>query len=219
MKISRKWLQGLVCAGVCLPMAGQVPAVTLPGKPISPQVTFSQTRAEKAFHKEDFDSAHWHYLKVLAPAGDKYAQYMLGYLNEHGLGVPRNKARAMAWYGLAAERGGAPLEATYERLAGQLSTDDRERAVEIYSELNERYGDRSLFTKEIKLVQRNLRRRTGTRTGASNGPLFILRPDGRFESGEKYYNNLEARIEFMTEQLSGTVTLRELKLIEDEDEE
>ena len=36
-----------------------------------------------------------------------HAQFKLGFLNEHGLGVPRNRTEAMKWYRLAADQGGA----------------------------------------------------------------------------------------------------------------
>lgn len=198
---------------------GPAVATTLPGEPVSLQVQASQKRAEKAFAKGDYERAHWHYRTVLAPAGDKYAHYMLGYLHEHGLGVPRDPARALAWYRLAAERDYELLVTAYEGLAANIRADDRKRAGRVFGSLRERYGDRTLLTRAIKRNERNLRRRTGTRTGGYAGPLYIVQPlkMGMIEPGERYYDALERRIELQyqsLERLGGDVQLGELELID-----
>lgn len=207
---------GVLLAIVLLVAAGPATATTLPGEPVSLQVRYAQERAERAFEKGDYDRAHWHYQTVLAPAGDKYAHYMLGYLHEQGLGVPRDPARALAWYRLAAERDYELLVRAYETLAADIGPDQRERAEDVFEELRERYGDRTLLTRAIQRNERNLRRRTGTNTGGYTGPLFIIEPlkMGRVSSGESYYEALEARIEMQTELLGGSVELGELELID-----
>jgi TPR repeat protein len=52
-----------------------------------------QAKAEELFEREDYRRAHIIYLKDLAPIGDKYAQYMLGFMTASGLGVEQDAVR------------------------------------------------------------------------------------------------------------------------------
>ncbi len=205
----------VVAGFMLLLVADAAAATTLPGEIPSIQVFSSQKRAEKAFDAGHYERAHWHYLKVLAPAGDKYAHYMLGHMNEHGLGVPRDPARALAWYALSAERKSDLLSANYRRLLGELDASQHAQALAIHEGLLERYGDRTLLAQAIKRDEFSLRMKTGTRTGADVAPMRILLPSGRTVEGNRYYDHIEERIEFRTQLLGGTVTLRELELIDE----
>ncbi len=122
-------------------MAQPMPVTTLPGEPVTRSVRNLQRKADKAFERGQYERAHRVYLKKLAPKGDKHAHYMIGHLNEHGLGVPQDRARALAWYALAAERGAVGAKAVAERLMGELSDDERERADVIVAELMGRYSE------------------------------------------------------------------------------
>ena len=144
---------------------------------------------------------------------------MLGHLNENGLGVPRDPARALAWYALAAERGSEGARASAEQLTAALSASEQERADELFAELLERYGDRRLLVKAILRDERELRRRTGSRVGSSNKPMLVIAPDGRTVSGDQYYDALRARIEFRRQWLGGTVTIGEFELIDTPEDE
>jgi hypothetical protein len=214
----RGWRRSLSIAGLgflLISGSGIAPAITLPGEPVSIQAQSSQVRAEKAFEAGNYDRAHWHYLKVLAPAGDKYAHYMLGHLSEHGLGVPRDRSRALAWYRLAAERDYEILEGAYERLAQELTPGEQARAESIYESISERYGDRTLLTRALKRNEANLRRMTGTRTGFQNRMYVVLPLEmGRTVNGETYYGELKNRIEMQTELLRGNVELGDMELID-----
>lgn len=61
-------------------------------------------RADKAYLRGDYDKAVTD-IEFLANGGEARAQYDLGLLYDQGKGVPQNDARAMYWYGLAAEQG------------------------------------------------------------------------------------------------------------------
>jgi S1-C subfamily serine protease len=65
--------------------------------------------AEAAFARGDFSTAHWQY-RPLAEAGDPYAQSMLGYFYQFGLGVPKDLDGAYLWYGRAADQGYEPAQ-------------------------------------------------------------------------------------------------------------
>jgi TPR repeat protein len=216
-----------LCSAVCLAgapwiasdaVADDLPFTTLPGEATSPWTRISQREADEAFESGDFERAHRIYRKKLAPKGDKYAHYMLGHLNENGLGVPRDLPRALAWYALAAERGSDGARASAERLTTSLGAEEQERADGIFAELLERYGDRPLLVKAILRDERELRRRTGSRLGTGIKPMQIIAPDGRTVSGDLYYDALKARIEFRRQWLGGTVTLGEFELIDTPEE-
>lgn len=192
---------------------------TLPGEAPSALVLAAQERADKAFAAGDYDRARWQYEKVLVPAGDKYAQYMLGFLHLHGLGVDADRARAFAWYRLAAERRYEPLVAARDELAAALTDAERARADALFAEIEPRYGDRELLTRAIRRDQRLLRERTGSRTGGYMGPLTIYLPNGMTLDGDEWYRMIERRIEFRLELLGGRVEFGELELIDEPVEE
>jgi TPR repeat protein len=199
-------------------VADELPFTTLPGEPTSPWTRIYQREADEAFEQGDFQRAHRLFLKKLAPKGDKHAHYMLGHLNHHGLGVPQDAARALAWYALAAERGSSGARSVAEQLSAELPDAEQQRADAIFAELLARYGDRRLMVKAMQRDERELRRRTGSRLGSGIKPMLVIAPDGRTISGDQYYQALKARIELRRQWLGGTVTLGEFEIIEPEDE-
>jgi TPR repeat protein len=61
-------------------------------------------RADKAYLRGDYDKAVVD-IQFLAHGGEARAQYDLGLMYDKGQGVPQSDAKAMQWYGLAAEQG------------------------------------------------------------------------------------------------------------------
>ena len=61
-------------------------------------------RADKAYLKGDYEKAVTD-IEFLANGGEARAQFDLGLMYDQGKGVPQNDARAMYWYGLAADQG------------------------------------------------------------------------------------------------------------------
>jgi hypothetical protein len=59
-----------------------------------------QAKADNLYRKGHWERAHFIYVNELAAKGDKYSQYMAGYMCMHGKGVERDKIRASAWYRL-----------------------------------------------------------------------------------------------------------------------
>lgn len=55
-------------------------------------------KADVAFNAGDYKSAFWYYRKELAPIGDKYAQYMVGYMTQNGLGTDPEDVTAATWF-------------------------------------------------------------------------------------------------------------------------
>ena len=75
-----------------------------PAGPIDSKTLRTQSKAEKLYERGDFKRALFIYEKELAKTGDKYAQYMTGYMYLMGHGAPSDPVLASAWYRLAAER-------------------------------------------------------------------------------------------------------------------
>ncbi|MEE4175200.1 MAG: hypothetical protein V2I57_13190 [Xanthomonadales bacterium] len=212
-------LCGLLCLTVGAPLvaadasADELPLTTLPGEPANQFTRIHQRGADRAFEKGNYQRAYRLYLKKLAPKGDKHAQYMIGHLHHHGLGVRRDLPRALAWYALAAERGSAGARMAAEQLTRELDEEERLRADEIVAELMERYGDRTLLVRAIQRDERELRRRTGSYVGNNTKPMNILTGNGTV-TGDQYYGYIEDRIRFRLQLLGGTVTLGEFELID-----
>jgi len=223
---ARAWLLfGALCLVGASPLvpgegfADPLPVTTLPGERPSNFTRMYQREADEAFQEGDFERAHDLYLKKLARKGDKYAHYMLGHLNEKGLGVPKDPSRALAWYVLAAERGAGAVKEIAQRLESKLTDSERHRADTLMVELEARYGDRRLLARALRRDERELRNRTGSRLGAGTSPMLVVAPDGTTISGDQYYQILEDRIAYRRELLDGTVSLGEFELLDAPEDE
>ena len=97
--LPRRLRRGVLRAGLAL---GLSLTLTAPG--------WSQTDdGYAAYERGDYAAAHriW---KPLAERGDALAQYNLGLLYDHGLGVERGLSQAVTWYVRAAENGDADAQ-------------------------------------------------------------------------------------------------------------
>lgn len=124
-----------------------------PAAPIDHRTQRVQQQVEELYDNGDYRRALLIYEKDLAPDGDKYAQYMVGYMTLTGRGVDGDPAEALAWYRLAAERGGNPYVRARDALAAQLSDEQRRRAAERYAALSRELGDRRLL---MRLLRKDL---------------------------------------------------------------
>ena len=197
-----------------------------PGQLPGTRVLKAQSKAEQAYNAGNYKDAFWYYRKELAPIGDKYAQYMVGYMLEHGLGVERNSVAAAAWFELAAERGHDPLGETHRRVQQSLS-DRQQASVEVtLASLKDEYSDRSLLERLIRIDQKRLSEMTGSRTGKCNSAnvantrIAFVRDTYGTGNGNVwgYCRNIEKRINIRLEYLGGYVEFGELELLPDDDE-
>ena len=125
-------------------------------------------------------SASWAY---------KPAQYNLAVIYAKGEGVPVDKARAMAWAALAAERGDQDYVDAREAIYADLSKDEFARANEIWRDLKKTYAD-SVALERAKTRWAQVKAGiTGSRVGgvgnlkvgaeSSGGKLTYITPAGR----------------------------------------
>jgi TPR repeat protein len=100
-----------------------------------------QAKVETLYERGDYKRAHFIYSNELARQGDKYAQYMTGYMYLMGQGVEEDPVRASAWYRLAAERRAPEFIAARDQVLQSLNDEQRARSDEIYVELRKEYSD------------------------------------------------------------------------------
>lgn len=184
-----------------------------PGVSVDQRTLETQRQVDELFDKGNFERAYFIYRNELAPRGDKYAQYMVGYMNLHGLSVAQDRAEALAWFRLAAERGDPKLGQVRDELAGTLSADDIERSNAIFVGLLKDIGDTTLLMKLIQRDMATLKARTGTRITGSNlsAPLKIIRPSGVPED-PNFYRNVRRRLEARLNYLETKVEITDMAL-------
>ncbi len=187
-----------------------------PGNEPNEKTLRDRARAEALFAEEKYRRSLFIFEKDLAVLGDKYAQYMVGVHHQRGLGVPQNLSRAYAWHRLAAERGNPRLMELRDALAATLTADQRATGDELFGELQQRLGDRTLITRLIRDDVALLRASAGSRVGARGSPVTVVTRDGTTTIGATYYREIERRIETRMTYLAGRVEYGELESIRDE---
>ena len=157
-----------------------------------------QAKAEELFQRGDYRRAHVIYLNDLAPIGDKYAHYMLGYMSLSGLGVEQDPILASAWYRLAAERG-EPEEFVVIRddLLDQLDEVQMERSDKMYLALRRKYSDLVITMHAAREAFDDLSKGiTGSRLGGPSSAVTIVEPRvGNSLSGDALFQRLERRMQ------------------------
>lgn len=137
-----------------------------------------QEKVEGLFAAGKYQRAHFIYLHELAPIGDKYAQYMLGFMYEHGVGVDKDAVEASAWYRIAAERGKQEFVEIRDSSLDWLSDEERAQSDARYLELKLEYADAAVM---YRLVSTNYDRLmevpTGTRIPGGGRSLTTLNSD------------------------------------------
>lgn len=165
-----------------------------------------QAQAEEVYQRTDYKRAFRIYLKDLAPIGDKYAQYMVGFMYLTGKGVEEDRVTSSAWYRLAAERDTKEFVRVRDQVMVSLDDMQRVESDQLFIELRMRYGDLALLTKAIREDYERLKSMTGSRLGAGGGSMTVVDLDtaGVSRSGSDYYRRIErrmqARLEYIVEQ-------------------
>jgi hypothetical protein len=158
-----------------------------------------QAKAEDLFQREHYRRAHVIYLNDLAPIGDKYAQYMLGFMSLSGFGVEQDHVLASAWYRLAAERGEPEqFVAIRDELLEQLDAVDRQRSDAIYLQLRRKFSDIAISMREAREAFGDLAQiTTGSRLATSpSSAVTIVEPRaGSSVSGDAHIYRTQRRMQ------------------------
>ena len=167
-----------------------------------------QAKAEELFERGDYRRSHIIYLNDLAPIGDKYAQYMLGFMSLRGLGVEQDPVLASAWYRLAAERG-EPEEfvAIRDDVMWKLDVDDRERADDVYLDLRRDYSDIAISMREAREEFEDLSKGLpGSRLGGTSSAITIVEPrTGGARSGDALIHRTQGRLQRHLDRIADTL--------------
>lgn len=154
-----------------------------------------QDKVERIFVAGEYERAFFIYRNELAPLGDKYAQYMVGFMYHTGLGVEEDSVAAAAWYQLAAERGTREFVVVRDRLLHVMDQDDADLSRVLYRELRLRYCDLAVLLTSIKRNMKELQGRTGSRIGGQSSPVKVIESrSSRYSSGSDYYGNIEEEL-------------------------
>ena len=164
-----------------------------------------QDKVDDLFDAGKFERAFFIYRHELVPLGDKYAQYMVGYMHLTGMGVEENVIEAAAWYRLAAERDIPEFVAVRDQLLRNMDDEDIQRSDIVYRNLRHKFCDLAVVMASIKKNLRKLTPRTGSRLQSDSGLVTIIdmRGDRRSRSGIDYdgriRNQLRDRVQLLLE--------------------
>ena len=177
-----------------------------PGSPVDRATMRLGERVEELFDNGEYERAFFIYRNELAPIGDKYAQYMVGFMYETGTWVQEDPVQASAWYRLAAERGSKEFEDVRDAMMNSLTSTAQGRSDEVYLQLRREYSDVVILLRLIEEDMEAMTARTGSRISGGANPVTIVDPRaGSSVSGDEYFRRLrsriEARLQFMSQQL------------------
>lgn len=176
-----------------------------PEMPVDQKTMRVQAQAEEVYERTDYKRAFRIYLRDLAPIGDKYAQYMVGFMYLTGKGVEEDRVMGSVWYRLAAERDIKEFVRVRDQVMVSLDDAQRVESDRLFIEFRKKYGDLALLTKAIREDYDKLRSMTGSRLGAGGSSMTVvdMGAAGATRSGSDYYRRIErrmqARLEYIVE--------------------
>lgn len=165
----------------------------------------TQERVEELYVAGSYERAYFIYRNELAPRGDKYAQYMIGYMHLTGAGVPEDPAVALAWYRLAAERGETVLEVARDELQKSLSPEQVATADGLFAELKSELSDRVLIYALVQQDLEILRNSAGRGPSKGSGNMLVIDRRYGYMSGAQYYQTIKNRLAARLGYLKGQV--------------
>lgn len=193
-----KKLTTILLAALCLQgsIVGAQTNQGFPGISLNAKTLRVQEQAEEVYQRTDYKRAFFIYRNELAPIGDKYAQYMVGFMFLTGKGVDEDRVMASAWYRLAAERGTKEFVRERDKLMRTLDAQQTARSDQLFVELRKEHGDLIVLMNALRKDYEALQARTGSRLSSDSSPIAVIdlnRPTGS-GSGTEYYGRIERRI-------------------------
>jgi hypothetical protein len=166
-----------------------------------------QAKADNLYRKGHWERAHFIYVNELAARGDKYSQYMAGYMCLHGKGVERDKIRASAWFRLAAERDGQEFVAVRDQILESMSEEEKLASDAMFVELRRSYSDLVLMLDEIAEDRNAMDESpTGSRLSGSASSITVIDPKrgdaiGRSEYVRRLNKRMQTQLDYLAEKL------------------
>jgi hypothetical protein len=179
------------------PPAGAQSDPAFPGAPVDNTTLRSLEKAEALFESGNYKRSFFIFRNELAPIGDKYSQYMVGFMHLTGKGTTEDRVAAAAWYRLAAERGTREFVKVRDQLMVSLTPEQVRDCDRLFVELRKKYGDLPLIMGALRDDLEILRERTGSRVGSGTSPVTVidLKRGGSTGSGDDYYGRIQERVE------------------------
>jgi len=155
-----------------------------------------QAKVDDLFDAGKFERAYFIYRHELVPLGDKYAQYMVGYMHLSGKGVDEDTIAASAWYRLAAERHTPEFVAVRDQLLRNMSEDEMHQSDILYLELRRKFCDLAVVLASIKRNREELEPKTGSPLENSSSSLTLIETSvgARSRSGADSYGRINRRL-------------------------
>ena len=174
-----------------------------------------QEDVDVIYEAGDYRRALLIYKDELAAIGDKYAQYMVGYMTLNGEGVEADPIEALAWYRLAAERDEPLLVRVRAELQAKLSAAEVEASDARFVDLWKRIGDRELILALVRRDLDTLKQQTGTRIPGArpSSPNVVIRMTGE-SMGPSFYEDIRARVKARIDYLDARVEISDAVLAE-----
>ena len=156
-----------------------------------------------AFDKGNFKRAFFIYHEELAPLGDKYAQYMVGFMYVTGLGVDEDPILGSAWYRIAAERDTPEFVAVRDRLMRVFTDQQKRRSDALFAKLRLTFSDTAVLISSISDDIKTLQSRTGSRVGGETSSVAVISAGSNSQrSTVDYYGMVERRLAIRLQRLA-----------------
>jgi TPR repeat protein len=164
-----------------------------------------QQKADSALAKGDYGQALELYQKELAPLGDKYSQYMVGYMYLAGKGAQEDAILASAWVRLAAQRENEQYARIRDSLLALFNDEQRSRSDQLYIGLRREMGDLTLVGQLVESDLQVLRRRgrSAILQGATVRAVNRQRTDAMGAAAER----INSRVKMLDRQIVLETTL------------
>lgn len=171
-----------------------------------------QRKVDQLFERGEYDRAYFIYRNELVPLGDKYAQYMVGFMHLTGMGVHEDPVTASAWYRLAAERDTPQFVAVRDMLLEDMSVEQRRQSDQMFLEIRRSYSDLIILLNSIKRNARDVRPTTGSRLRNPSSPMTVIeaKSPNQTQSSAVFYGRIESELEgnlVMLAQIGGFADL------------
>jgi Sel1 repeat-containing protein len=218
---TRLYIKQAIIAGIVAALA-HVPAHSdvynfFPGASADQRTLQAQRLVEQLYEDREFKRSLIIYEKELAPIGDKYAQYMVGFMYYRGHGVEADRPAALAWFRLAAERRDPPIVAARDALFSSMSQEEIVESNQIFVKLWRKLGDNQIILNLVRRDLNLLKEKTGSRIAGSNtSPMTIVRVQQNTTiSSAAFYDRVRERLEMRLNFLNSNVEIVDIALNDD----
>ncbi len=196
-------IQLAIAAMFLVTSVGSVVADDFPGSKPDRRILKTQEKVDELFEKGDYERAYFIYREELVPLGDKYAQYMVGYMNMVGKGVPRDYIAGSAWYRLAAERGDESFSRARDEVWELFKDEQRIQSDKKYAEIRMDYSDAMIIAnyieKDLELIGRRLQRTTLSNDLVNSQKQFEAE---RAQVVEDAQRRIQSRLTFLSDTMA-----------------